>query len=85
MPGSFLECVINSNLKLDASATVGDTVGQVLEIVTYPRGGLELVKTAYASMSSVYDQMPGSASGGLPDNVTFAGGSNKIANIALIF
>jgi hypothetical protein len=86
--GSHVSFDANSNLVLlsDANADTYPTqvMGKVIQVLSYPQDGLELVKTGYASMSSAYDRMPGSASAGLPDAITFAGGSNKIARILLL-
>jgi hypothetical protein len=55
---------------------VRDTLGQVLGFWNHPRSGLEKVRTAYPSLG-VLDRMPGSATKGLPDAVTYTGAADK--------
>lgn len=58
-------------------------IGQVLEIKQYPKDMLEKVRTQWPTLGTV-DQMPGSASAGLPDKITYAGASNRTVTINLI-
>jgi hypothetical protein len=70
--------------------------GQVLAIESYPRGGLDKVKTAFASSLATsgagalpgyagqMDQMPGTATGGVTDKIHFAGAADKVVQINLI-
>ena len=61
-------------------------IGQVLEIETYPKDGLELVRTYGSTLpNSLYlDKMPGDATEGLPDKLTYAGGANKVVRVNII-
>ena len=95
-PGDFVKADSDSNYVLDSSPSLDVTVGQVLEVIEFPRSGLEYVKTAYSpalnlgavgslpGYSGQMDQMPGSATGGMPDAVHYAGASNKMVTINLI-
>jgi hypothetical protein len=60
------------------TASQKEIIGQV-----YPKDYLDRVRTAWASMGTL-DQMPGSASAGLPTQLTYAGGSNKMIRILLL-
>ena len=95
-PGDFVKADANSNYVVDAAPSLNVTVGQVLEIVDFPRGGLEKVKTAYTpalnlsaagslpGYSGQMDQLPGSATGGVTDAIHFSGAANKMVRINLI-
>lgn len=60
-----------------------EIVGQVLDMETHPKDYLDRVRTAYATLGTA-DQMPGSASGGFRDQLTYAGASNKTVRILLL-
>jgi hypothetical protein len=95
-PGDFVKYDANSNYVLDSAPSLDSTVGQVLEVVEFPRGGLEKVKTAYTpalnlsaagsfpGYSGQMDQLPGSATGGVTDAIHFSGAANKMVRINLI-
>jgi len=61
----------------------GEIVGQVLDSELHPKDFVERVRTAYPSLGTL-DQMPGSASAGLPALLTYAGGANKVIRILLL-
>jgi len=104
--GEYLKCDSNSNfVRADpASDNFATIVGQVLQVIDYPKDNLEYVRTAYnpalrtasvgtmanqtAGSSSAnlgqLDQLTGSATGGVPTLVTYAGGANKIVVVNLI-
>lgn len=78
-PGDWLTYDIDSNLALAdvSNLTILALMGQVLRVETnYPRGYLERVKTRYDGTEGPefndLDKMPGSATGGYPDNMTYA-------------
>lgn len=94
-PGDFLKVNVDSNYVVDSSPTVAATVGQVLDIESYPRDGLDKVRTAYDSINTnaagslpgyagQMDQMPGSATGGVTDQIHYAGAANKVCRVNLI-
>ncbi|MHA2067230.1 MAG: hypothetical protein ACXABY_22915, partial [Candidatus Thorarchaeota archaeon] len=60
-----------------------EIIGQVLDSDLHPKDYLERVRTAYPQLGTL-DQMPGSASAGLPAQLTYAGGSNKMIRILLL-
>jgi hypothetical protein len=60
-----------------------EIVGQVLDREDHPKDYLDRVRTAYATLSTT-DQMPGSASGGFRDQLTYAGASNRTVRILLL-
>lgn len=80
-PGCFVKCDMNSNMVKANPATDSffDVIGQVLAVDTnWPKDFLNYVRTAYGANvqgMSVLDRTPGSATGGLPDNIFLAGGS----------
>ena len=96
-PGDFVKADANSNfVKVDltlagttqaniqAALDERDAIlGQVLEVEAHPRDYLERVRTAYPQLG-VLDQMPGTATKGLPDKVTYAAAANRVVRINLI-
>ena len=60
-----------------------EIIGQVLDSDIHPKDYMDRVRTAYAQLGTL-DQMPGSASSGLPTQLTYAGGSNKMIRILLL-
>jgi hypothetical protein len=60
-----------------------EIIGQVLDVEIHPRDYLDRVRTAYPQLGTA-DQMPGTASGGLPTQVTYAGASNRMIRILLL-
>lgn len=74
VPGDFLTFDINSDMVVGGS-DFSDVIGQVWAVDSgFPKDYLERVRTAYQGLNDL-DQMPGSASGGLPDNILYAGGT----------
>ncbi len=78
-PGAFLTYDIDSNLALADPSTVifPAIVAQVIRVeLNFPRNLLQRVKTRYDGTEgpqfSDLDKMPGSATGGLPDRMTYA-------------
>jgi len=69
---------------VQAGANRSDAIiGQVLDSELYPKDYLDRVRTAYPELGTL-DQMPGTASAGLPTQLTYAGGSNKMVRILLL-
>lgn len=58
-------------------------LGQVLGVWVHPKDALDKVRTAYRNLG-VNDQMPGSATKGFPDTVTYSGASDREVIINLI-
>jgi hypothetical protein len=76
-PGDFLTYDLNSDMVKWTENTdfFEAVIGQAWKIDTgHPKDYLERVRTAYQGLGDL-DKMPGSASGGLPDNITYAGGT----------
>lgn len=94
--GDFVKCDANSNFAKATSEDFKDIVGQVLEVENVlDKDYLGRVRTAYDSLSSdatgalpgyagQMDQMPGSATGGVPDKVHYAGAANLVVRINLV-
>jgi hypothetical protein len=97
-PGDFVVCDTNSNFKkAGGSDTFQDIIGQVLQRDnSYPKDALDRVRTAYSpsintnaagalpGTAGQLDQMPGSATGGMPAEITYAGAADTIVRINLI-
>jgi len=96
-PGDFVKADENSNFKkvdlvlggtaladIQAALDERDAIlGQVLELEEHPRDYLERVRTAYTQLGTL-DQMPGTASQGLPDKITYASAANRVVRINLV-
>lgn len=83
-PGALVMADLNSNYKVWDEVAYEDVVGQVLaRDNTYPKDALDRVKTAYAGLG-VENQMPGSANGGVPHNISYSGAANTVVRINLI-
>ena len=73
-PGAFLTFDAASDMVAGGSDCT-DIIGQVWKVETgFPKDYLDRVRTAYQGLG-VLDKMPGSASAGLPDTITYAGGT----------
>jgi hypothetical protein len=73
-PGAFLTFDTASDMVAGGSDCT-DIIGQAWAIDSaFPKDYLDRVRTAYEGLGTL-DQMPGSVSGGLPDNITYAGGT----------
>jgi len=61
-------------------------IGQVLEIEQHPKSARELVRTAGQNLpaNQFLDKLPGTATKGLPDKLTYAGGSDLVARVNII-
>lgn len=63
-------------------------IGQVLEVKHHPRGGLERVRSygEHISWSSSQrnDRLPGNATAGMPNSITYANGANKTVTVNII-
>jgi len=75
--------------------TFSAIMGQVVVVEVYPKDYLERVRTAYTSLGTSatgsypgyagqMDQMPGSATGGVPSNLHYAGAADKVVIVNLI-
>lgn len=104
--GDFLKVGASSNWVLadPSSDNFASIMGQVIGFETYPRDGLDRVKTAFnptigtsaagsvgsgaAGSASVnlgqMDRMPGSATGGVPDLINFAGAADTMVIVNLV-
>lgn len=97
-PGDFVICDANSNFKVaGGSDTFQLIVGQVLARDNgFPKDAMERVRTAYSPAIGTsaagalpgtlgqLDQMPGSANGGMPANISYSGAADTIVYINLI-
>jgi hypothetical protein len=94
--GDFVKCDANSNFVKATSEDFKDIMGQVLEVENVlDKDALGKVRTAYDGLGSdasgslpayagQMDQMPGSANGGVPDKVHYAGAANLVVRINLV-
>lgn len=86
-PGDFVKFDADSNMVV-ADVAGGDSfdvvIGQVLARDSrFPKDALDRVRTAYAGLG-VENQMPGSANGGFPTNISYSGAANTVVRINLI-
>jgi hypothetical protein len=96
--GDFLQCNQDSNFVVaDSGVNFQYVMGQVLEIENVlGKDALDKVRTAYdpaigtsatgglPAYAGQLDQMPGSATGGVPDKVHYAGAADKVVRINLV-
>jgi len=75
-PGTFLTFDASSDMiEWAGTESFDDIIGQVWKIDSgFPKDYLDRVRTAYEGLGDL-DKMPGSASSGLPDNISYAGGT----------
>jgi len=61
-------------------------LGQVLSFEKFPNSGLQRVRTAgqFLPDSMIQDRMPGMATGGLPDKLTYTGGADTLVRVNII-
>ena len=81
--GDFLECDVNSNFVVATSTDFRDIMGQRLTSVQHPRDYLDRVRTAYTGQGTL-DAVPGTASGGYPDNITYSSAADTEVIVNLI-
>ena len=76
--GGFLACDADSNFAVDTAPTAADPfrMGQVVGFKTYPKDMVHRVKTQYTNLGSV-NKMPGTATRGLPESLTYSNGADK--------
>lgn len=73
-PGTFLTWDTASDMVAGGSDCT-DIIGQAWAVdADFPKDYLDRVRTAYQGLGTL-DEMPGSASLGLPDNIAYAGGT----------
>ena len=94
-PGDFVQCGTQSNFVVDAAPDVTDTMGQVLEKILHPQDLLDRVMSAYTpalntsatgllpGYTGQADQTPGTATGGVPLNIHYAGASDTVVRVNL--
>lgn len=75
-----VDSAISAQLEAAMLDAQTDVVGQVIAILTFPRSGMEKVATQFRQLGML-ERMPGTATEGLPDVLTHAGGSNRVALI----
>jgi hypothetical protein len=76
LPGDFLTFDASSDM-VEWAGTEGfdEVIGQVWKVdVGFPKDYLDRVRTAYEGLGDL-DKMPGTATSGLPDNISYAGGT----------
>lgn len=84
VPGEFVMTDNDSNYIVWNGTNVEEIVGQILAVDTrFPKDALEKVRTAYEGLG-VEKQMPGSANGGVPANISYSGAANAVVRVNLI-
>ena len=85
--GDFLVCDADSNFAVETA--VGNTtwsnfrIGQIFGFKTYPKDLTHRVQTQYTQLGNV-NKMPGTATAGLPETLTYSGGADKEVLVSLI-
>ena len=83
-PGQFVMADADSNYIVWNGTNEYEIVGQILAVDTrFPKDALDKVRTAYAGLG-VEKQMPGSANGGVPHNISYSGAANAVVRVNLI-
>lgn len=89
------ETTYNATARAQIARSHGLVIGQVLDVEVYPRGGLDKVRTAHVPALGTsatgskpaylgqLDQMAGSATGGVPTNIHYAGAADRVVRINL--
>lgn len=87
-PGDHITYDVESNftkLTVSASTLPADILGRVLEIQQFPKSLMERVTTAWQGSSfDASMRMPGSATQGLPDNLTLAGQNDEVVGNRMV-
>lgn len=87
-PGDHITYDVESNftkLTVDTSTLPADILGRVLEIQQFPKSLMERVTTAWQGSSfDASMRMPGSATQGLPDNLTLAGQNDEVVGNRMV-
>lgn len=83
--GDFLVCDADSNFALDTGPTAYSAyrVGQVFGFKTYPKDLVHRVKSQYTNLG-VLNKMAGTATGGLPETLTYTSAADKEVLVNLI-
>jgi len=76
--------VISAQLEQAIQNHQNGIVGQIIGVNEYPRDYLERVKTAYHGYAAANMRTPGSSTGGRSDQLTYAGGAEKMIIVNLI-
>lgn len=87
-PGDYLTFDVESNftaLNVAASTLQSDICGRVLEIQSFPKSLMERTTTAWQGSSfDASMRMPGSATEGLPDNLTLSGQNGEVVGNRMV-
>jgi len=85
--GDFLVCDADSNFAVETSVVAATwsnfRIGQIFGFKTYPKDLTHRVKTQYTQLGNV-NAMPGTATAGLPETLTYSGGADKEVLVSLI-
>jgi hypothetical protein len=82
--GTGADADISAQLEQAIQNHQNGIVGQIIGVNEYPRDYLEKVKTAYAGQTAANMRTPGSATGGRSDQLTYAGGAERMVIVNLI-
>lgn len=84
-PGDHITWDSESNFIVDSSPAFGTTLGRVLEIQEFPKSLMERTTTAWQGSSfDASMRMPGTATQGLPDNLTLAGQNDEVVGNRMV-
>jgi hypothetical protein len=84
-PGDHITWDFESNFIVDSSPGYGTSLGRVLEIQEFPKSLMERTTTAWQGSSfDASMRMPGTATQGLPDNLTLAGQNDEVVGNRMV-
>lgn len=84
-PGDHITWDKESNFVVDSNPAFGTTLGRVLEVQSFPKSLMERTTTAWQGSSfDASMRMPGTATEGLPDNLTLAGQAGEVVGNRMV-
>ena len=84
-PGDHITWDKESNFIADSNPAFGTTLGRVLEVQSFPKSLMERTTTAWQGSSfDASMRMPGTATEGLPDNLTLAGQGGEVVGNRMV-
>lgn len=84
-PGDYITFDSESNFTVDSNPGFGTAIGRVLEVQQFPKSLMERTTTAWQGSSfDASMRMPGTATEGLPDNLTLSGRNGEIVGNRMV-
>lgn len=84
-PGDYITFDSESNFTVDSNPGFGTAIGRVLEVQQFPKSLMERTTTAWQGSSfDASMRMPGTATEGLPDNLTLSGRNGEVVGNRMV-